>query len=191
MARKKSLICIATLTLVVAVFCFGVIDSSAQSQSTPEASLSGGGQGQIAFASNRDDNWEIYIMDTDGKNVHNLTNNAGDDIAPVWSPDGSQIAFISRRVNKQNLYRMNADGTNLVKLTDNSFQISAPAWSPDGQRIAFVPFDELVSATLRHKERWFSPDCPHTYSTWKSSIQRGHQMENALFSLLPIGIFSP
>ena len=32
-------------------------------------------QAQIAFASNRDGNWEIYVMDADGGNQQNLTNN--------------------------------------------------------------------------------------------------------------------
>ena len=32
-------------------------------------------QAQIAFSSHRDGNWEIYVMDTDGKNLRRLTNN--------------------------------------------------------------------------------------------------------------------
>ena len=41
-------------------------------------------QGQIVFASDRDGNWEIYVMDADGINQHNLTNNPAEDMAPDW-----------------------------------------------------------------------------------------------------------
>lgn len=39
---------------------------------------------QIAFHSERDGNGEIYVMDADGKNQRNLTNNPADDICPSW-----------------------------------------------------------------------------------------------------------
>ena len=42
-------------------------------------------QGQIAFASNRDaGNYEIYVMDADGENQQNLTNNPNGDVSPAW-----------------------------------------------------------------------------------------------------------
>ena len=53
--------------------------------------VSVGTPGPIAFASHRDNNYEIYVMDLDGSNQVNLTNSAADDASPVWSPDGSKI----------------------------------------------------------------------------------------------------
>ena len=53
---------------------------------------------QIAFMSHRDGNWEIYVMDADGRNQRRLTNNPASDHAPSWSPDGQRIAFMSQRV---------------------------------------------------------------------------------------------
>ncbi len=42
---------------------------------------------KITFASNRDGNNEIYVMDADGSNQVNLTNNVwGNDNAPDWGP---------------------------------------------------------------------------------------------------------
>ena len=39
---------------------------------------------RIAFMSERDGNYEIYVMGTDGKNMQNLTNTRHDDIDPAW-----------------------------------------------------------------------------------------------------------
>jgi Tol biopolymer transport system component len=41
---------------------------------------------QILFDSERDGNWEIYVVNADGSDLHNLTNNSAHDSFPVWSP---------------------------------------------------------------------------------------------------------
>jgi TolB protein len=41
---------------------------------------------KIVFQSNRDGNWEIYIMDVDGSNQQRLTNNPAGDYWPSWGP---------------------------------------------------------------------------------------------------------
>jgi TolB protein len=49
---------------------------------------------QIAFLSDRDGNWEIYLINTDGTGLTRLTDTPEWEIFPVWSPDGTQIAFM-------------------------------------------------------------------------------------------------
>jgi len=39
---------------------------------------------RIAFESNRDGNWEIYVMNANGRNQRRLTNNPALDFSPVW-----------------------------------------------------------------------------------------------------------
>ena len=41
-------------------------------------------QARIAFMSDRDWNWEIYVMDNDGDNLQNLTNHPEEDEDPAW-----------------------------------------------------------------------------------------------------------
>ena len=41
---------------------------------------------KIAFRSDRDGNFEIYVMNADGSGQTNLTNNAAEDYEPAWSP---------------------------------------------------------------------------------------------------------
>jgi Tol biopolymer transport system component len=92
---------------------------------------------KIAFASTRDTNSDIFVMDPNGANVTRLTNDAADDAQPAWSPDGSKIAFASHRDGNDEIYVMNANGSGQVNLTNSSASDLAPAWSPDGTKIAF------------------------------------------------------
>ena len=95
------------------------------------------GKRQIAFASNRGGNYEIYTMDDDGGGQRRLTNSVHGDADPDWSPDGRRIAFVSDRDGKNGIYLMDADGSNVAKLQTGTTDAFEPDWSPDGKRIAF------------------------------------------------------
>ena len=98
---------------------------------------------QIAFVSGREPHrldWEIYVMDADGKNIKRLTNNRGQDRMPAWSPDGRWIAYVSEANENGNddIYVMSPDGRKRKKLTNQIPSAHVPSWSPDGKRIAFA-----------------------------------------------------
>src|SRR3954471_7717288 len=88
--------------------------------------------GQMAFTSDRDGNWEIYVMDEDGSNITNLTGNKANDTNPTWSPARSKIAFTSWRTGGNGvaqIWVMDADGNNPVQLTSTSRRNNyAAAW---------------------------------------------------------------
>jgi hypothetical protein len=92
---------------------------------------------KILFVSDRDGNAEIYSCNIDGSNINRLTNNAGTDDQPAWSPDGTRIAFTSNRTGNPELYIMNADGSNVVRKTFSNSYSQNPTWSPDGTKIAY------------------------------------------------------
>ncbi len=60
---------------------------------------------------------EIYVIDLDGKNRVQLTNNFFWDQGPVFSPDASKILFESCRTGNRETFVMNADGSNVTRLT--------------------------------------------------------------------------
>lgn len=93
---------------------------------------------QIVFASNRDGNWEIYVMNVDGSGLKNLTNNGADDREPAFSPDGSKIVFTSDR-DGMDVFVMYVDGSGQKNLTDKIIgRKYYPTFSPDGSKIMFT-----------------------------------------------------
>lgn len=90
---------------------------------------------KIVFTSRRDGDAEIYVMDADGSNVTQLTDDNYLDTHPAFSPDGSEIVFEYR----DELYAMNADGSDVRQLTFDGIPYNEdPAFSPDGSRIAYA-----------------------------------------------------
>jgi Tol biopolymer transport system component len=134
--KRRNLALITAIAVGIMPAAIGMIscsDSPTAPAKKVEKSL------KIAFLSDRDGNAEIYIMDADGSNQKNLTNNAASDEAFSWSPDGSRIAFASTRDGAHEIYSMNADGTNQTRLTQvMNLDAICPVWSPDGKKIAFA-----------------------------------------------------
>ncbi len=106
-------------------------------QPTPTVPAPAGPEEVISFYSNRDGNWEIYVMSPDGSNIRRLSSNEALDAALVWSPDGQRATFTSERTGDREVYVMNADGTGLTNLSNNPATDSDASWSPDGSKLAF------------------------------------------------------
>jgi hypothetical protein len=91
---------------------------------------------RFVYVSERTGNLDIWLLDEEGRDFQ-LTYDPAEDLAPVWSPEGTRIAFESRRDGNSEIYVMEADGSNQVNLTRHEADDHAPAWSPDGSLIAF------------------------------------------------------
>src|ERR1044072_5378516 len=88
---------------------------------------------KITFDRNRN----IFVMNSDGTNLQQITSTGLDSDAP-WSPDGTKIAFTSKRTGVSQIFTMNSDGTNPTNISNaGTFNDSLPSWSPDGTKIAF------------------------------------------------------
>jgi serine/threonine protein kinase/Tol biopolymer transport system component len=104
----------------------------------------GGGQGQIAFASNRSGVSQIYLINFDGSDLVQLTDISDGACQPAWSPDGMRLAFTSPCRDNREIYTgtqifvMNADRSGLTPIKTVPGGDFDPAWSPDGEHLAFA-----------------------------------------------------
>jgi serine/threonine protein kinase len=114
----------------------------------PVATNIGSGTGEIAFAVVKDNTSQIYLINTDGSNLHALTHELNGACQPSWSPDGKKLVFVSPCSGKSDLYPKSSlrildldtnEVTALANIPGGSFE---PAWSPDGTEIAFASFGQ-------------------------------------------------
>jgi len=84
---------------------------------------------------------EIYVMNSDGSDIKQVTNFGKASFAPFFHPDGKRIIF-SSNVNSQSgrdfdLYLINIDGTGLEQITFNDTFDGFPMFTKDGKQIVF------------------------------------------------------
>lgn len=84
---------------------------------------------KIVFASNRNGQGDLYLINLDRTGEQRLTDDPADDGAATWAANGYEIAFDSNRDGDYEIYRMNlADPSQITKLTDNTVDDRWPLW---------------------------------------------------------------
>jgi eukaryotic-like serine/threonine-protein kinase len=92
----------------------------------------------LVFVSQGEAQEDVFIIDRDGAQPRQLTNDHAQDRSPRWSPDNRQIAFTSNRNGKYEIWKVNEDGNGLEPLTDvPGVDVFHPVWSPDGKRLLY------------------------------------------------------
>ncbi len=94
-------------------------------------------ESSIVFGTNRDGNYEIYIMDVDGSNQRNLTNSQHNEMFPSVSPEGKKIAYVGEVEGNYDIYVMNIDGSHKIRLTNHEKTDDWPSWAEKGKKIVF------------------------------------------------------
>jgi Tol biopolymer transport system component len=97
---------------------------------------------RLAFASNRDGNFEIYVTRKDGGYPTQLTSfQHGGTGWPKWSPEGRRIAFDARQNGQAHVYVIDAEGGAPRRLTEGGGDAVMPQLSADG---AFLYYTRLM-----------------------------------------------
>ena len=103
--------------------------------------LGGGIQGiaetQIYFVSDRTGHKEIWAMDYDGSNQHQLTHLGSIALSPRISPDGSRIAFSGLTKTGWEIMMYSLEINRMVGFPHMGGTNLSPAWSGDGTKLAF------------------------------------------------------
>jgi Tol biopolymer transport system component len=78
---------------------------------------------------------QVFLMNADGSDDHNLSGASYSDGWPAWSSDGKRIIFSRHGENGFQIFVMNRDGSGVRQLTDATGEFVNPRWSPDGKTI--------------------------------------------------------
>lgn len=94
---------------------------------------------KIAFVSDRSGSWEIWICDSDGKHLRQMTNFGGPMVGtPHWSPDSRSIVFDARPNGRSVIYTVSLEGAGPRLAVDDGFEDKKPNWSRDGRSVYYT-----------------------------------------------------
>jgi TolB protein len=94
-------------------------------------------ESQLFFVSSRGGHKEIWAMDYDGANQHQVTHQGSISLSPRISPDDSRLAFSSLTKTGWDIVMYSMDLNRVVAFPRFGGTNLSPAWSADGTKIAF------------------------------------------------------
>lgn len=93
---------------------------------------------KLLMVGNRTKNKELYISDSDGKGLYQLTANKSPSIAPRWSPDARSVYFTSYLRTFAALYKLDLDSRKISRISNFAGLNTGGAVSPDGKEVALI-----------------------------------------------------
>jgi Tol biopolymer transport system component len=155
--------------------------SSSEEESEPHFSPDGR---KILFRSSRTGHFELYVCNSDGSDLRQLTNLQGHVGSARWSPDGRWMAYDSSQrspgpagITKfDNIYVMPAEGGAARCLTNNDAGHVVPGWSADSRWVYYtrgkrreawkVPAQGGAPVKLGDREMWDTTESPDGKWLW-------------------------
>jgi WD40 repeat protein len=106
----------------------------------------------LAFAGQRDGDFDIYTIPVGGGQETRLTTAKGLDDGPEYSPDGEYIYFNSERTGSMQIWRMKADGSAQEQVLSDETNDWFPHISPDGKWMVFLSYEKSVAGHPAEKD---------------------------------------
>ena len=92
-------------------------------------------------------NWDLWLLD--GARSSRFTFDQGQDLFPVWSPDGTRIVFTSRRIGIGTLFsRLTSGGGAEEQVLNTDQALTATSWSDDGRFLMYISIDPKTNGDL-------------------------------------------
>jgi TolB protein len=82
--------------------------------------------------------FDIELLAVDGSSMARISENAGNDMWPVWWPGGQCLLYAAERDGSSGLYFVKVDGSDRQAPRGLPNHVSQPSASPDGKKIAFM-----------------------------------------------------
>jgi len=133
------------------------------------------GDKKILFTTNRNEKWQMFVMDKDGTNQKFFIDNG---MLGRWSPDGKLLAYMDS--SPGNIYLANRDGQLIRRLTEEGDVNFSPTWSPDSQYLTYSRINSAyLSRTHSPGDKHFPENIPKGFlreepyaDIWKLSIDK-------------------
>ena len=94
---------------------------------------------KIAMILSKSGSPDVWVCNTDGTGLKQLTRTPEDESSPCWSPDGQWICFATKIRERRALAKVPAGGGAVQRIsTAGVSNPTEPDWSPDGKWIAFT-----------------------------------------------------
>jgi dipeptidyl aminopeptidase/acylaminoacyl peptidase len=107
---------------------------------------------KLAFVSTRTGSPEIWVADSDGQRLQQMTSFGGPEVTqPAWSPDGRYLLSACAPEGGRNLFLIDVETSSMRWLTFGGKEETEPQWSHDGQWITFA------SSRSGQQELWRMP----------------------------------
>jgi len=102
--------------------------------------------------------YQIFVVNSDGTNLHRISSGTFNDLSPAWAPDNLHIALIHTDTSGfQQVYTMTASGGSLTHLTDGTANEAIPTWSSNSSQVYFTRFNGSIHALWRVNANGTSP----------------------------------